>query len=37
LGGFNYGDHERIAALEKRSEPADISHALSQDARERGL
>jgi hypothetical protein len=30
-------DHERIAALEKRSEPAEISRALSRDARERGL
>jgi hypothetical protein len=30
-------DHARIAALEKRSEPAEISRALSQDARERGL
>jgi hypothetical protein len=30
-------DHGRIAALEKRSEPAEISRALSRDARERGL
>jgi hypothetical protein len=30
-------NHERIAALEKRSEPAEISRALSRDARERGL
>jgi hypothetical protein len=30
-------DHERIAALEKRTEPAEISRALSRDARERGL
>jgi cell division protein FtsB len=30
-------DHERIAALEKRSEPSEISRALSRDARERGL
>ena len=27
----------RIEALEKRSEPAEISRALSRDARERGL
>ncbi len=27
----------RIDALEKRSEPSEISRALSQDARERGL
>jgi hypothetical protein len=27
----------RIDALEKRSEPAEISRALSRDARERGL
>jgi hypothetical protein len=27
----------RIAALEKRSEPAEISRALSRDARERGI
>jgi hypothetical protein len=30
-------DHGRIAALVKRSEPAEISRALSRDARERGL
>jgi hypothetical protein len=28
---------ERIGALEKRSEPSEISRALSRDARERGL
>jgi hypothetical protein len=28
---------ERISALEKRSEPSEISRALSRDARERGL
>jgi predicted NBD/HSP70 family sugar kinase len=27
----------RIAALEKRSEPAEISRALSRDARDRGI
>ena len=30
-------EDKRIAALEKRSEPAEISRALSRDARERGL
>ena len=30
-------EDERIATLEKRSEPAEISRALSRDARERGL
>jgi hypothetical protein len=30
-------DDERIGALEKRTEPAEISRALNQDARERGL
>jgi hypothetical protein len=28
---------ERIGALEKRTEPSEISRALNQDARERGL
>jgi hypothetical protein len=28
---------ERIGALEKRTEPAEISRALSRDARERGI
>jgi hypothetical protein len=28
---------ERIAALEKKSEPAEISRALNRDARERGI
>jgi hypothetical protein len=28
---------ERIGALEKRSEPSEMSRALSRDARERGL
>jgi hypothetical protein len=30
-------DHERITALEKRTEPAEISRALSRNVRERGL
>lgn len=30
-------EDKRIATLEKRSEPAEVSRALSQDARERGL
>ncbi|HEY6777857.1 MAG TPA: hypothetical protein VI122_15225 [Thermoleophilaceae bacterium] len=28
---------ERITALEKKSEPAEVSRALSRDARERGI
>lgn len=28
---------ERVAALEKRTQPSEISSALSRDARERGL
>ena len=30
-------EEERIGALEKRTEPSEISRALSRDARERGL